>query len=154
MSYEVEKDWETKSGLRAVAILITGRHRCGYVGVPKDHPLFGFEYHDHCPALADAFEKAKQGPLGKRGLISVICSDGEKASMDIVFDVHGGVTYTGESDNYPVESDLWWIGFDCAHAGDGSLDSRLSFSDGPVRSLDYVVSECESLANQIKEIFA
>lgn len=42
---------------------------------------------------------------------------------DIYVEVHGGLTYSNESDeyNYPVETDekVWWIGFDCGHFGDG-----------------------------------
>jgi hypothetical protein len=36
--------------------------------------------------------------------------------------------------------DLWWFGFDAAHAGDDE--------DGG-RSLGYMVEECESLARQL-----
>lgn len=48
----VEKDWITKSGLRAVVVKQAGPlfHRCGYAGVAKDSGLFGIEYneiHEH-----------------------------------------------------------------------------------------------------------
>lgn len=154
MSYEIEKDWTTESGLRAVAILIDMGHRCGYVGVGPDHPLHGKGHSEHVEALKQALEDAKQGEIGKRGVIPLLCNDGETASMDIVFDVHGGVTYAGggEKSEYPVNSDLWWIGFDCAHSGDGSLNPVMSSLGGPVRSLEYVADECESLAKQIASI--
>jgi hypothetical protein len=81
-------------------------------------------------------------------------ADLEKATPELVFDVHGGLTYSGSGENsYPLPGkDLWWFGFDCAHSGDGSMDERLTFSDGPVRSQEYVESECESLAKQLAEI--
>jgi len=42
--YKVEKDW-MHSGLRCVATINrTYAHRCGYVGVPPDHPLHGVHY--------------------------------------------------------------------------------------------------------------
>ena len=36
------------------------------------------------------------------------------------FSCHGGLTYSGggENSSYPISSDLWWFGFDCAHCGD------------------------------------
>lgn len=45
MSYVVEQDWTTKAGLRAACLLVhDGSHRRGYVGVPKEHPLYGKDY--------------------------------------------------------------------------------------------------------------
>ena len=145
MGYDVEKDWMTEAGLRAVVIMVRDSHRCGYVGVPASHPLFGAEYSEPHPALA---VPAEGEPVGKRSPLAVFCAAGDASRLqapDLVFDVHGGVTYSGKSDNYPVPSDLWWFGFDCAHAGDQSYGGR----DGVMRDLDYCVAECESLASQI-----
>lgn len=74
---------------------------CGYVGLPPEHPLHGKGYED-----------------------------------DGVPYVHGGATYAaacahrvchvpapGESDN------VWWFGFDCAHAGDLTPSLRKHASD-------------------------
>ncbi len=59
-------------------------------------------------------------------------------------DVHGGVTHG--SNNHPIHSStLWWIGFDCAHAGDGFGGG------GTPKSQDFVNSECERLAVQLVE---
>ena len=41
MAFEVEKDWTTAAGLRAVVIMGDMGSRCGYVGVPVGHPLHG-----------------------------------------------------------------------------------------------------------------
>ena len=71
--------------------------------------------------------------------------------------VHGGVTYASGS-LYGVEhpAGLWWIGFDCAHAGDGVPGyEELGLShlmDGPVRSLEYVSEQCELLAAQLRSL--
>ena len=35
---KVIKDWTTKSGLRAVILLVRGSHHCGYVEVPEQEP--------------------------------------------------------------------------------------------------------------------
>ncbi len=96
--------------------------------------------------------------------------------IETYFDVHGGLTYAGGGKNgdYPVESDLWWLGFDCAHYNDGrdfvtakslftddgeSMKSiafledieRMYPTDREIRTLDYVVDECKSLAEQLKK---
>lgn len=42
----------------------------------------------------------------------------EYDAVDELIDVHMGFTYSGDGGDYPVESDLCWIGFDCAHYGD------------------------------------
>ena len=84
-------------------------------------------------------------------------------------DVHGGLTYAGGGSNskYPIESDLWWVGFDCAHGGDAKdlniirelndenehLNFLLSMSNyGTVKSLEYCIQECRNVVNQMIKI--
>jgi len=80
---------------------------CGYVGVPPGHPC-----------------RAKIG------------RDAETRQLD----AHGGITYTAEChgcvchEPKPGEAeDLWWLGFDCAHAGDTqpALDQMLRRHESP-----------------------
>ena len=129
-------------GLRCVVIFGSMGHRCGYVGIPKEHPLYSEEYMDN------------------------------DIVMDI--DIHGGVTFSGGNEDYPVETEdkLWWFGFDLGHYGDGK-DIDLSFkygildektygilkesenmfgSDSEVKSLEYCIDECKSLAEQLSEV--
>ena len=119
MEINIEKDWITESGLRAVCLVVRNSHRCGYVGVPKEHPLHGLDYDAVC----------------------------EKIPVE----VHGGLTYSGNSKTYPAESDgLYWFGFDCAHYGDGFINESIrSYPGETVKSQAFVESECESLARQI-----
>lgn len=85
MKFKVEKDFMVDK-YRCAIVGHSAGHRCGYVGIPKNHPAHGKSYED---------------------LYDVIC-------------VHGGLTYSGERDNYPVDNEgLWWIGFDCGHCDDG-----------------------------------
>jgi len=158
---KVERDWTTRAGFRAVVLMTRMGHRCGYVGVPKGHPLHGVDYSEPCVALA---LPADDEPIGKRGIISVLCASvsGPEARPDYVFDVHGGITYAGGDAEYPAENpeDLWWFGYDCGHAGDAKdpewiaqQESRLrglfgGCSDDVFRSLEYCEQECESLAEQ------
>lgn len=163
MAYVVEKDWITEAGLRAVIIVIAQHrhpslrsHRCGYVGIPKEHVLHGVDYGEQAPCIEQ--DIAQKAILGKKSAFIALCatvrSDGEglvRRAPEIIFDVHGGITYSG-GDSYPVESDgLFWYGFDCLHAGDGQIDRNPdSFPlEGDVRSLEYVALECERLAEQL-----
>ena len=40
--YVIEKEFEHK-GLKCVVLLLAIGHRCGYVGVPKEHPLYNVD---------------------------------------------------------------------------------------------------------------
>lgn len=79
-------------------------------------------------------------------------------------DVHGGVTFADEMTTMGVEVDepTWFIGFDCAHSGDGefptigkdgiySYTSPLSLGKEP-KSLEFCIEQCESLASQLMEM--
>lgn len=162
MGHVVEKEWETKAGLKAVILVcdMDGRktHRCGYVEVDKDHPLYEVNYNDPCPELKKAWEAAKEGTLGKRSpilLITLMGMEDDAPRPDCVFDVHGGITFSGAgSDDYPVKSEGWWFGFDCHHSGDGEIEPHpnpifRACWEGPARSLAYVEKECENLAEQL-----
>ena len=102
---------------------------CGYVGMPPGHPLHG-QSHSNLEAL------------------------------DI--DVHGGLTYAGpcqeDGDVCHVPElgrpvDVWWFGFDCAHAWDvvpAFVSSHLP--DSTYRDIAYVRAECGSLAAQVARV--
>lgn len=140
MSYKVLKEWTTRVGLLAAVIKIDMGHNCGYVGIKGSHPLYGKQGDEHVPCLVPLLEKVKNGEIGKRGIIPVICHQG-KATMDFIFNVHGGVTFSRTAGDYPIttKGNIHWIGFDCAHAG-----------DNPIRcDLNYCISECEDLAGQL-----
>ncbi len=161
MAVEIEKDWTTESGLRAVALIniwTEGNkprkaNRNGYVRVPVGHALHGVAYNAPCKTLDPAMELVKEGPIGNRGVIPIFCySPDETAKAEMVFDVHGSLTYSGDGKFFdPEDKDGHWFGFDCAHAGDAQIEPLPYFgNEGIVRSLDYVVDECESLARQIE----
>ena len=115
-----EKEWTTRAGLKATVIAHDMGHRCGYVGVSKYHPWYGKDYNE------------------------------------VDLDVHGGLTYAGMRD------DLWWFGYDCAHLGDARdpelmsdeyknvlLGRNLNFDGDTIKTLDFCVNECESMAAQL-----
>lgn len=131
---------------------------CGYVGVPKEHPLHGVEYSAASPAVI---------PLSEYGSVT----------PESDFDVHGGLTYSRGCDHFghPSEGvchipsagepdDVWWFGFDCSHYND--LAPRLATHQSPgsdlfhqrryeiYRDLSYVTEEVTSLAAQLKAVGA
>lgn len=66
-------------------------------------------------------------------------------------DVHGGLTFGNSGD--VANKIVWWLGFDCSHAGDISPlpgTNRFFAIDGYCyRNFDYVKSEVEALAQQL-----
>jgi len=115
---------------------------CGYVAVPEGHPLHGVDYGAECAALAEAHKLALQGPVGKRGVMTLF--RGDVACPETVFNVHGSLTFSGAFRREPeLDPSLWWFGFDTAHANDGPS----------VQNVEYVTEECKSLADQIAALF-
>ncbi|MDP8928646.1 MAG: hypothetical protein M3O70_08760 [Actinomycetota bacterium] len=128
-------------------------HWCGYVGVAPEHPWHGISY---------------DGCLEDRS-----CTDQwecEHTSPERNVRVHGGVTFAGgcRDDEDPATSichvpqpgrptDVWWFGFDCAHAGDlapkvAATMGYPPFPDERYRTQAYVVGETERLAKQLADV--
>jgi hypothetical protein len=169
MGHTIEFDFISKEGLRCVGLALTHGHRCGYVGVPRGHVLYGIEYSATLPdAVSFVTEEIMENAdLSHRGSIPVFCAalTGEMNRLDVVIDVHGSLTYSdgGEGTLYPVpENALWWFGFDCAHAGDGKdfsiMDEETKemcnsgfryYSAGLIRSKEFVMQHCKLLARQL-----
>lgn len=167
MAFTIEKE-ELRNGYKLVVIFTSMGHRCGYVGVPKSHILYGHDYSAIIPlALKEKQEEVLAGTIGKRGPMAILASACTKEQkIDLLFDVHGSLTYSGGRD-YPVQnqSGTWWFfGFDCGHYGDRADEEAaeqygyensmhtMIFNDGEVRTLDYTWTECESLYRQLKEL--
>ena len=120
-------------------------HYCGYVGVPADHPLY-------------KVEPSRIG-VGVHGGVTgaTLCQEGPEATTVC------HIPRPGRPD------DVWWIGFDCAHAwdhkpGEISLFRSLHVGDDLLdlmertaghkryRDLKYVMGEVADLAQQIAEL--
>lgn len=123
------KEWrDEETGLVCLAVrnMHLG-HWCGYVGIPPSHSAHGKD----------------------------------EDTLDL--SVHGGITYAQECNGKvchipaPGEAEhLWWLGFDCAHAGDTSPTSLASSTVlrgfpiyGTYRDLAYVEQQCKELASQL-----
>lgn len=70
--------------------------------------------------------------------------------------VHGGVTFTGRMPETKGRA-VWWVGFDCGHAGDMSPGILMKLMDidfdttgrlylEEYRDIDYVRNQCNALA--------
>lgn len=126
---------------------------CGYVRVSEAHPLYGKGYSDAVPdSMRKSAKAALQSPLGKRSVFTILTLDPPEApSIDILFDVHGSLSFAGEL--HGVEGH--WFGFDCAHSGDLKPDYEYSFGDDcEYRDIEYVRAECRSLAEQLVAVAA
>lgn len=67
-------------------------------------------------------------------------------------DVHGGITFSDDVRELSCELDYdgWWIGFDCAHAGD-YIPGLVSTQNGHEWTFDEIKAEIIKLARQILE---
>ncbi len=121
--------FRTNNGMPALIVRNHAGALCGYVGVPKGHPLYEVHY-DEAPV-----------------------------------EVHGGLTFSNKCHGAichvpePGEpDDVWWLGFDCYHAGDyaptmnkyPTLYADLATGRaGVYRDLAYVKEQCERLSEQL-----
>lgn len=117
-------------------LVVRGPHGswCGYVGVLEAHPLYGKDY--------DTLDVSVHGGL----TFSDKCAPSEKEERGICH-----VPSPGESDQ------VWWFGFDCAHAGDISPGYAhhlhgSAFKYGEYRDIRYVKDEVANLARQLKAL--
>ena len=132
---------------------------CGYVGVPDSHPWHGKGYSE---CLHDCNEEDHY------------CWEHSPGSA---VRVHGGLTFAAachpdeRGEGYGIchvaepgrPDDVWWFGFDCAHAYDLTpgmiLADRMighsGFSGEDIyRTFGYVQRECADLARQLASVAA
>jgi hypothetical protein len=81
-----------------------------------------------------------------------------KGYDDVPADVHGGLTFA-EADTdcgKGGEDNAWWLGFDCAHAGDApdwelpGYRQEMFFPGGTIKDTAYVEAECKLLIEQAR----
>jgi len=166
MGYKVESEFEHE-GLKCVVVMTTMGHRCGYVGLSKEYVLYGKDYSDRIGKFSDIKNKSteKMNPINIISLAFEDLNDDSSVRIDCYVDVHGGITYSGggEKSTYPIESDLWWFGYDCAHCDDAKDLSAIENEEvkkiemmyptrGIIRTLDYCIDECKCLAEQLNKL--
>lgn len=170
-NYIVEKEFE-HNGMKCIITFSRMGYRCGYVGIPKEHPLYGKNYDDHLEIKKEDIEGKEVS--GIFPLLGAIIDEDERVRIEAYFNCHGGITYAGGGENskYPIISNLWWFGFDCAHCDDDkdldlameifpehaeqiamtkSIENMYPISGLVMRELDYVEEECKGLADQLTQ---
>lgn len=126
MMKNAEKQWTTKAGYEAIVVVQPQGHRCGYVKVPKDHPVDG--------RGCDEIDISVHGGLTY-----------EKFTND-------GTIFGFACAHYGDAPDvsLMELKYRLVH------DQLCSFEDiyagCVIRSLDYCIEECENMAQQFKEL--
>ena len=168
-----ESDFEYR-GYRCVTTFTDMGYRCGYVGIPKGHPLYGQDSSSKVKVTMKELEEDKEmGVIGNRGVWTVMFAspddEEDEVKIGLYFMVHGGITYAagGKDSHHPIDSDLWWFGFDCGHYGDcpdyellektwgdnemvrHRLDDKWLYDGYEVRTLGYAQQECRNLVDQI-----
>lgn len=168
----VESEFEYKK-YRCVTTFTDMGHRCGYVGVPEGHPLYGKQINSQLKVtLTELCNDEEMGQVGKRGvwtLLGLPDNEDDQVNIGSYFSVHGGITYAdgGKNSHHPIDSDYWWLGFDCGHYGDcpdydlleklwgdniivqHRIQDRDIYEEYEVRTLEYVQQECRNLVDQI-----
>lgn len=138
---------DPKTGLPCLLVRQGQGSLCGYVGVPKGHPLFGVGYSD----LDEELEV--HGGITYTSL----CEPHEdNPELGVCHVVEGG-------------EKVWWWGFDAGHAGDRTPDPRRRdavdnmvsgifdmidswpMGDGGYRDLAYMTGEVTDLAEQLND---
>lgn len=100
--YIIEREFE-HAGYKCVVIFGSIGHRCGYVGIPKNHPLYGKDYSDHLE-----IKKADVGDREVSGIFPLLgaCLDeDERIQIEAYFQCHGGITYAGGGEHSSYQRD-------------------------------------------------
>ena len=156
------KDEET--GLTCIIIRTEIGHLCGYVGVGNDHVWYGKSYDEPVPLPPD-FETRTYtrdaAPIIPLFTMSQEMIDEGKITMELYFNVHGGLTWSRHADELArlaIDEDLWTFGFDCGHSDDlapgaSTLRSFPDYNEGKTyKDLEYVKENVERLASQLKYV--
>lgn len=114
-------------------------HLCGYVRLPKGHPLY-------------ARMRAKRYALSYLHRRYQGTRRGYTVPAIAWLEVHGGVTFAGAHGHYRLNRGVW-VGFDCAHLDDlvpGLPPFDFLQKGGTFCTPEYVRAECDALAQQLK----
>lgn len=135
---------------------------CGYVSVPEGHPLHGKSHRDRIPTPKAFLEQELD--LTKRDMIGLFLESFEEdrntMPLSLLFEVHGGITWTGKGLPWDDGGAGWGFGFDCAHYGDWipspemasvrrELGHPIKNEHETYRNAQYVEAECRNLAEQV-----
>lgn len=107
--YIVEREFE-HAGYKCVVVFTRMGHRCGYVGIPKEHPLYGKGYDEHLE-----IKKSDLGDREVKGVFPLLlaCLDkDERIRIDAYFQCHGGITFADGGEIHTIQSTVIYGGSD------------------------------------------
>lgn len=139
--YFVEKEFKHE-GLKCVVIMTSNAHRCGYVGIPDTHSLYGKDY-DEYEVDFDCHGGITYAGGGKQSEYP-IKSDLWWFGFDCL--------HCDDSKDYETAKRLFADDKEILKqlALCEQLDYQFQTYDGKsVRTLEYVTNECEKLAEQL-----
>jgi hypothetical protein len=132
--YLIENDFSFQ-GFRCVVTGVSTGHRCGYIAIPKDHPLHGIP-HDQLNGL-DVYGGWTYGDLQTSFPVTT-----DTPTWWIGFDCG----HSGESCDFQLMEEL----------GEAKLVSTMrkgmGFEAGSVNSIDFVISELKSAVKQLSKL--
>lgn len=160
--FTLAKEFNYK-GFNCFIVNSIGGWRNGYVEIPKDNKFFGVQYYEKSHVKISDLEDTS---IGKRGVIPAFAfamRDSEMLPLDVLFNVHGSLTYSDDHLKPVGKENSWFLGFDTNHIGDAKDRSLMSkkhqdfydehekniFKDGEIRTENYIESELKSLVDQI-----
>ena len=123
----IEKEWKHEGYLCVVKMYEEGGHRCGYVGIPKEHPLYKKDYDD-----VDDFNVHGGLTYSNSDLLEVPSKDTWWFGYDC--------GHYGDKPDLSVMPKRY-----------RKIREKYADPDGIIRSLAYCITECENLAKQLKE---
>ena len=129
----IESEGVTPEGYKFITtIQFNSGHRNGYIGVPENSPLYKKSYPEEILEI--------------------------NSSLVEEVDVHGEITYTGLLNGYLVGGEnLWFIGFDCNHYGDGAIEPDemrkllTTLSDCSTEKIENIMERYESLYSFVRK---
>ena len=126
MMKNAEKQWTTKAGYEAIVVVQPQGHRCGYVKVPKGHPVDYRQYDE-------------------------IDIDVHGGSTYRDYD-NDGTIFGFDCAHYGDAPDVSLMDLKYRLVHDQLCSVENIYVDGVIRSLDYCIEECENMAKQFKEL--
>lgn len=135
----------------------TEGHLCGFVGVPREHPLYRIE-HD---CLFNRLPLGVRDRLTSMSLSSFMnilhsflgtsfCVLPDNIPLFAFIPIHGGLCFSGY--NFWGSADgLWWFGFQCGQTTDGVPSIPISHKM-PYRNLPYVEEQVRLLATDLSSL--
>ena len=95
-NYMVEREFE-HAGYKCIVTFCVGGHRCGYVGIPKNHPLYGKKYSDYLEIKKEDLKEREIS--GVFPLLGACLDKDKRVRIEAYFQCHGGIIYVDGGKN-------------------------------------------------------